>query len=179
MVPSGDDADLRAWFQQLASSEPLVRLRAYREQHPDEPIPRDLEFTALYEPILTAAESPFGDDALIAAQIDELLEAEPRPGAPEKPWRAEAFLRIDYLIQQCGLSIRRAVAKVTGELNQNDVDWSRESLLRAYQRYCVRRLRDQFARAVLDGDEAAGVAVLQELARRQVPGGSRRKVIKK
>ncbi len=178
-MTNADDADLRAWFHELVASDPVRRLREFREHHPDEPIPRDLEFTALYEPILIAAGSPFGDDARIAAQIDELLEAEPRPGAPEKPWRAEAFLRIDYLIQRCGLSIRRAVERVTGELNQDDTDWSRESLLRAYQRFCVHRLRDQFARAVLDGDEAAGVAILQELTRRQVPGGSQRKVIKK
>ena len=179
MHDKDDDSGPRDWFQQLAGSEPLVRLRAYREQHPDEPIPRDLEFAALYEPILKEAENPFGGDALIAARIDELLEAEPRQGAPEKPWRAEAFLRIDYLIQRCGLSIRRAVEKVTGELDQNNADSFQETLLRKYQRFCARRLRDQFARAVLDGDEAAGVAVLQELARRQVPGGSRRKVIKK
>jgi len=52
-VTNGDDADLRAWFEELVASDPLRRLREFREHHPDQPLPPDLEFAARYEAILS------------------------------------------------------------------------------------------------------------------------------
>ena len=46
------DNDIKKWLKEVAASDPFQRLKDYRRENPDKPIPEELEFTALYAPIL-------------------------------------------------------------------------------------------------------------------------------
>lgn len=177
-MTNGDDADLRAWFSELVASDPLRRLQEFREHHPGQPLPPDLEFAARYEAILCNEDEPSGEE-FVSEYIDKEFRKEKRPGAPHKPWHAEAFMRIDSLVQRCGMSKSSAIEMAYGELEGRGIHLGPASLQRQYERYRRDRLIDEIARAVLDGDREKGIAALAELRHRDLQDGRRSNVPKK
>lgn len=170
---SKDDADLIAWFRELTASDPIQRLQKFREHHPSQPIPPDLEFTARYEAILSNASIPSGE-AFIISIVEKHLREETRPGAPYKAWHAPAFKRIDTLVRDEGMTRNAAITTIHSELEAKGIHVARASLRRAYQRFQHDFLVEQIAQAIVDHDIGVGTAALRELARRKEQDGRKK-----
>lgn len=170
--------DIKEWLQEIQKafqeSDPFVLLKQFRQERPDDPIPPDLEFAAKVVDTFGLDDTfPTGEQQ-IAAAIDEILENEPREGAPFADWHPEAFLRIEYLMVRKGMNERAATKKVGQERRDAGHYIEDDSVRRMYQRHRVQRLLDRLGNAVRDNDEAKGIAALEELERRAARNGRRR-----
>lgn len=172
------DDDVREGFREIAASDPFTRLREFREQHPGDPIPQELEFAARVESFVADDEFSVNGEHEIEEMIDKVLEDEPREGHPPAEWHSQANARMNYLTSRCGMGVRSAARQVAEELVQDRVHVSQGGVVKAYRRHIRRKLFDEFGEAVRDGDEEKGVAALRELERRASLDGNRRKLPK-
>ena len=168
-----DDADLTAWFRELIATDPVRRLKEFRERHPGQPIPPDLEFAARYEAILSDADDPSSEE-YVAAIIEQQLSEEMRPGAPRKEWHDPAFKRIDALVRDDGMTREAAITTIHGELESKGIHVAQNSLRRAYQRFERNCLVNQVAQAIVDEDLDVGTAALRELLHREEGDGRKK-----
>ncbi len=72
-MTDNDSDDIKKWLQELAATDPFIRLRQFRRRHPGEPIPYDLEFAALVAPIVNEDENRIGFNEVLSEQIDGLI----------------------------------------------------------------------------------------------------------
>ena len=144
MVDDNDD-DIKEWLAENAATVPFERLRRFRAENPDAPIPVELECTALIAPIVNEDENRIGFDVLLSEQIDRLIAEDEasKGGGSYKEWRPETFARIDDLAREGALSLQKAIYKVLGELDMKGIYDDRDALTRSYHRHAHKTLIDR------------------------------------
>ena len=160
--------DIKEWLQDIAETNIFSQLRAFSREHPNKPIPPELEFAALYAPIVGENDGSVSFDQELSEQIDAwIADDESRKGGGSyKEWRPEAFIRIGNLIQNDEMSLEAAVDTVLDELTENGIDDHPDNLTRSYHRHALKTLVDQIGTAIADDDNNKAVEFLEELRRR-------------
>ena len=170
-----DGADIKGWLAQIAATDPFERLRKFRAENPDAPIPDDLEFAARVATIVNEDENRIGFDEVLAEQIDDLIAADEaaKGGGSYKEWRPGAFARIDDLTGDGAMSLEKAVDKVLDELAERRIYDYRDGLTRSYHRHAAKTLIDQIGAAIADDDQDTAAELLEVLRRRYNTFGQR------
>jgi hypothetical protein len=160
--------DIKEWLAEVATSNPFERLRSFRAENPEAPIPDDLVFAALVSPIVNEDADSISFDKVLAEQIDELIaeDENAKGGGSYKVWRPEAFARIDDLTTNGVMSVENAIDKVLDELAERGAHDYRDNLARSYHRHTAKTLIDQIGTAIANNDQDTAVERLNELRRR-------------
>jgi hypothetical protein len=164
-----EDDDIKEWLAEVAASDPFERLRKFRAENPDTPIPDELEFAALVAPIVNEDENRIGFDVILAELVDNLVAEDKysKGGGSYKEWRPAAFARIDDLTMNGAMSVEKAIDKILDELAERDIHDYRDNLTRSYHRQAAKTLIDQIGTAIANNDQDTAVDLLNELRRRR------------
>ena len=163
-----NDEDIKEWLAKNAATDPFERLRRFRAENPDAPVPVDLEFAFLVAPIVNEDENRIGFDVVLSEQIDRLIAEDEasKGGGSYKEWRPETFARIDDLAREGALSLEKAIDKVLDELEMKGIYDDRDALTRSYHRHARKILIGQIGAAITNNDQDTAVELLRELRRR-------------
>ncbi len=160
--------DIKEWLAEVAATDPFERLRKFRAENPDAPIPDDLEFAALIAPIVNESEDRISFNEVLAEQIDGWITEDEtsKGGGSYKEWRPGAFAKIDDLTRDGAMSVEKAVDKVLDDLAKEGFEDHPDNLTRSYHRHAAKTLIDQIGAAISDDDQDTAVELLRELRRR-------------